>query len=228
MLIRKDLKNRLVRLKGNVLQNFNRLRSVESIFSSIYRNRRWGNEESVSGTGSRIHETRTIAEFLPAIIQRYSIRSLLDVPCGDFNWMKQVDLSAVEYYGADIVDALIRKNIKLYAAQRFNFFRADMIQDQLPRVDLIFSRDCLVHFSYHHIFETLDRIKESKSGFFLTTTFVEHSNVDIVTGSWRPINLQREPFCFPPPIELVNEGYHSSASGVADKSLALWRISDLP
>ena len=228
MLIRNGLKNRLIRLKGNVLQNFNRIRSVESIFSSIYTNHRWGGEESVSGNGSRIDETRVIAEYIPDLVQRYTIRSMLDIPCGDFNWMRYVDLLAVDYYGADIVDALVRTNIRRYAAKGVNFFRADMTKDHLPGVDLIFSRDCLVHLSYQHIFEAIDRVRESRSRFFLTTTFVEHSNVDIVTGSWRPINLQREPFCFPAPLEVVNEGYHGRESGVGDKSLALWRISDLP
>ena len=42
------------------------------------------------------------------------ITSVLDIPCGDFNWMQKVDLSNIEYIGADIVEELIKKNIEIY------------------------------------------------------------------------------------------------------------------
>jgi hypothetical protein len=35
---------------------------------------------------------------------------MLDAPCGDFNWMKEVDLSAVHYTGGDIVEPLVNSN----------------------------------------------------------------------------------------------------------------------
>ena len=227
-MIPKNVRYTLGRLRGNVLQNFNRIRSVEAIFSSIYRNHRWGDEESVSGRGSKIEQTKGIAILLPQLFRQYNIRNVLDIPCGDFNWMKYVDLSAVDYLGADIVPALISKNIRLYTAPHVEFFLADIIKDKLPRVDLVFCRDCLVHLSDKHIFTAIKNIKLSGAEFVLTTTFPRHSNFDIVTGNWRALNLQSEPFCFPPPLELFNEGYHSEETGISDKSLGLWRISDLP
>lgn len=42
------------------------------------------------------------------------------------------------------------------------------------------------------------------------------------------INLERAPFGFPPPLELVNEGCTEGDGRFADKSLALWRIAELP
>lgn len=165
---------------------------------------------------------------MPQIFHQYEIKSILDIPCGDFHWMQNVDLSAIEYNGADIVSDLIQNNVRGHTRDHINFFVANIIADKLPRVDMVFSRDCLVHFSDKHIFNAICNIKQSKSKFLLTTTFPDHSNSNIVTGSWRALNLQAEPFCLPPPIELFNEGFHVKGSGVSDKSLALWRISDLP
>ena len=227
-MIPKNVRYTLGRLRGNVLQNFNRLRSVEAIFTSIYNNHRWGDNESVSGTGSKIEQTKAIAAFMPRLFRKYNIRNVLDIPCGDFNWMQHVDLSAINYVGADIVPALISKNTRSYAAQHVNFFLADIITDKLPKVDLVFCRDCFVHFSDKHISAAIENIKKSGTELILTTTFPHHSNFDIVTGNWRPLNLQTEPFCFPQPLELFNEGFHPEKTGISDKSLALWRVSDLP
>src|SRR5688572_28441319 len=185
MLILKESKKRLTRLKANVLQNLNRMRSVEGVFASIHKNRRWGDSESVSGTGSKVEQTRKVAELLPQIFQQYEIKSILDIPCGDFHWMQNVDLSGVEDNGADIVPELIQNNAKSHARNYINFFVANLITDKLPCADLVFSRDCLVHSSDRHIFSTIRNIKESKSRFLLTTTFPDHTNSNIVTGSWR-------------------------------------------
>jgi hypothetical protein len=228
MQIQQKLRYHLIKLKGNILQNVNRARSVKSIFSSIYFNHRWGDGESVSGTGSKLEQTKTIAAHLPHLFRQYSIQKVLDVPCGDFNWMRHVDLSKVQYHGADIVAPLIQRNKQLHMSPQVNFFVADIIEDELPRADLILCRDCLVHFSYGHIKKAITNIKKSNSLFLLTTTFPKHENSDIVTGSWRPLNMETEPFCFPAPLELFNEGYHKGDSGISDKALALWRIADLP
>ena len=211
-----------------MLQNFNRLRSVEAIFTSIYNNHRWGDNESLSGTGSKIEQTKAIAVFVPQLFRKYAIRNVLDIPCGDFNWMQYVDLSTINYLGADIVRELISKNMRSYAEPHVNFFLADIITDKLPKVDLILCRDCLVHFSDKHIFAAIQNIKKSGTELILTTTFPHHSNFDIVTGNWRPLNLQTEPFCFPQPLEVFYEGFHPEKTGISDKSLALWRVSDLP
>src|SRR5690348_10569339 len=93
----RDRNYQLATLKGNILQSINRIRSVKAIFHSIYFNHRWGDGESVSGTGSKIDQTRTISTCLPEIFRRYNIQHLLDIPCGDFNWMSSVDLSSVQY-----------------------------------------------------------------------------------------------------------------------------------
>jgi hypothetical protein len=54
--------------------------------------------------------TETIRQTLPALLAELRVESMLDLPCGDFNWMKQVELPVSRYIGADIVEPLIAKN----------------------------------------------------------------------------------------------------------------------
>ena len=34
-------------------------------------------------------------DYLQDVIERYSVRSIVDVACGDWNWMRQIDLAAL-------------------------------------------------------------------------------------------------------------------------------------
>ena len=86
-------------------------KSIESTFSNIYLSNYWGSHESVSGKGSTLSQTYRIRESLPIILEKYRINSLLDIPCGDFNWLSQIDLNSFQYIGGDIVYEIIKKNI---------------------------------------------------------------------------------------------------------------------
>ena len=163
---------------------------------------------------------------LPIIIKEQNCSSLLDVPCGDFYWMKLVDLNIV-YIGGDIVATIIEKNQKQYSNQNRKFIKLDIVKDKLPGCDLLLCRDCLVHFSDQDVFKAIRNIKTSGIKFLLATTFFSRkNNINIPTGSWRPINLQLPPFNFPAPNKLVVE--KCPVEKYDDKSLGLWEITDLP
>jgi hypothetical protein len=90
---------------------------------------------------------------------------------------------------------------------------------------LIFVRDCFVHLSYKDIDSAIKNIKSSASKYLLTTTFTNHHlNVDILTGEWRPLNLQVQPFNFSTPILVINENCTEGNGEFIDKSMALWEI----
>jgi hypothetical protein len=40
-------------------------------------------------------------------MEAHDVKSLLDIPCGDFHWMRRVNLQGLSYVGADIVRELI-------------------------------------------------------------------------------------------------------------------------
>jgi hypothetical protein len=133
----------------------------------------------------------------------------------------------VSYIGADIVQELVEMNVQNRGeTPGRKFLKLDLVQDMLPRVDLVFCRDCLVHFSNTLVRQALNNIKASGARYVATTTFPNHQNgPDIVTGDWRPINLQAAPFSLPDPACLIAE--NSIGPPFADKSIGLWRTGDL-
>jgi hypothetical protein len=202
----------------------NRKRS-EDIFNEIYMNNLWGDNSSVSGPGSNMLETVVIREALPAMIKQYKISSILDIPCGDYYWMKDVDLTGVEYIGADLIQGIVHKN-EAYSDVRRSFVQLDVIESALPKVDLVFVRDCFVHLSLSDVSKALINIVGSNSKYLLTTTFPDkRKNNKILTGEWSPINLEEYPFNLPKPIFLLNEGHPSKE--YSDKSLGLWCVEDI-
>lgn len=202
-------------------------RSEESAFSKVYRNNEWWDGESKSGPGSSLTQTRRLREELPLLFKELGVRTLLDAPCGDFYWMKEVALD-VQYIGADIVREMIKDNRKKFKGRNRKFIVLDITKDKLPRVDLIFCRDALVHLSFDEVWLALRNFKRSGSTYLLTTTFTEwKASVDITTGNHRPLNLQLPPFNFPPPLRIINEGCTEQDGRFADKSQGLWKISEL-
>lgn len=143
--------------------------SVEEKFTEIYENNLWCSPESVSGGGSEMQNTKVIRKELPVLIQKFNIQSILDIPCGDYNWMKSVDLGNAFYIGADIVQPLVKRNKELY--NNIDFRLLDLTKDILPKVDLIFVRDCLGHLSNDNVLLALKNCKESGSKYLLATSF---------------------------------------------------------
>jgi hypothetical protein len=76
----------------------------------------------------------------------------------------------------------------------------------------------------------LKNMSRGGSSYLLTTTFPERkANRDIKTGQWRTLNLESDPFHFPPPKSLLVEHctQKTSRGEYKDKSLGLWKISDV-
>jgi len=195
------------------------------VFTEIYQNNEWRSRESVSGPGSELAQTERLRKELNRLMPKLTIKSMLDIPCGDFNWMQHVNLSDVDYIGADIVEKLIEKNTQ-DCKEKFQVL--DILQDPLPKCDLLFVRDCLVHFSFEDTFAALKNIKQSGAKYLLTTTFTKTSvNKNIVTGGWRIINLQAEPFNLPEPMLVINEHCMEDEGAYKDKSMALWDLASL-
>jgi glycosyltransferase involved in cell wall biosynthesis len=200
---------------------------MTNVFEDIYQKNVWGNSESHSGHGSSASATRFLRTALSQLLSDLGVKSMLDVPCGDFNWMRLLDLP-VDYFGADIVPQLIEANQRKYSRPGRAFTLLDVVKDPLPNSDLVFSRDLLVHLSEQDIRSALANIIESGAKYLVATTFTSRDkNVDIETGQWRPLNLQRPPFSFPPPLRLINERCEEGDGLWADKCLGVWDINDL-
>ncbi len=200
---------------------------MKQIFNFYYKTNQWKSKESASGTGSTLQQTKNIRKALLQFIHDYKITSILDIPCGDFYWMKELDLENIRYTGADIVEDLIEENQK-YKKDNLTFITLDLTQDKLPSADIILIRDCFVHFPFSSIFEALKNIARSRFKYLITTTFKQRFfNKDLLyPGPWRPLNLEIAPFHFSSPIQEIQEGCTESEGKYFDKTLSIWDISN--
>ena len=201
--------------------------SRKNQFTSIYNAGGFGSSPSLSGAGSDLVQTAIIRNKLPFLLNTYEVKSMLDIPCGDWYWLKHVDLTGIQFIGADLVDELIAVNNK-YANDKKSFTVLDLVKDNLPLVDLIFCRDCLIHLKFSDCELAIENIIKSGGKWLLTTTYNSIPiNEELGVMFFRPINLQLPPFNFPAPIEIINEGCTEMNGLFSDKSLGLWRIADL-
>lgn len=202
------------------------------IFTKIYEkdlfNQRSSNDNNVSksGSGSDLEQTKEIIKHLPLLLKKYNVKSVLDVPCGDFYWMQHVNLEGVNYIGSDIVKKVVQTNNDKFQNDTVKFIELDIINDDIPTVDLILCRDLLVHLKNDQILEALKNIKRSNCKYLLTTSFKNTAkNIDNEKiGFWRPINLELEPFNLENPIDSIFENCTEANGKHNDKYLLLYQL----
>ena len=207
-----------------------KLSSNKKRFSEIYKKKLWGDGESVSGNGSSYESTKAIRNWLVANIPKLNLTTIVDAPCGDFHWMKEV-VSKVDftYKGFDIVEPLIKKNQDCYATNKVTFEVADICEDTLPNCDLLIVRDILFHLSLTNISKFLKNIASVKYRYLITTNYRvrdDFSNKDIRSGDFRIISLLHPPFNFREKdiYERIDEGL----DGMESRELLIFKKEDVP
>src|SRR5262245_29984071 len=228
-------KNR-VRPPAPAQQNFASRRSefaslpLDQRFERIFRTNLWGADDSRSGLGSELEATADLRAALPGLLARHQAQSLLDIPCGDFNWLSTLGLQ-LPYTGADIVRTIVDANERRFGGPGTGrrFLHLDLTSDPLPQADVVLCRDCLVHLSVGNIFRAFANIRRSGARYLLTTTFLDHDeNADIDDGDWRILNLEKAPFNLPAPVDVLIEGCLEGEGAYSDKALGLWDVTVLP
>jgi len=199
--------------------------SLEVIFKHIYDTHFWGGI-SRSGAGSDLEQTKVIRKELPKLLKELNVMTMLDISCGDFYWMKEINLDFIQYIGVDIVKDIIEINKKKYSNPNKKFIKLDITKDSIPKVDFILCRYLLQHLSQENIWKAINNIKKSKSKYLLTTVATRtKENVDINDGAYRPLNLLMPPFSFPEPQKMIDE--KCTIPQCKDMMLFLWKISEL-
>jgi hypothetical protein len=195
----------------------------KQVFTNIFKRNWWNNSESRSGWGAELKRTVTIRAELQAFVQRHSVQSLLDAPCGDFHWMRNVQWpSGFRYVGADIVQDLIAENARKYPDHEF--MELDVLRDALPNVDAWLARDLMIHFPDDAVHIAIDQFRRSTMRYLLATTYPNaRRNVDIRFGQVRHLNLCAAPFSLPPPAEILREDDDPDTGRV----IGVWRRSDI-
>lgn len=188
----------------------------------FYGNAQWPprmeRKKSASGRGSDLGgSTETSLLILKETIAKYHVRSMIDIPCGDVNWIFdsfETDTLPV-YVGLDIVHPVIGVNEMRFAHHSNKVFSYwDATECVLPQFqkggggggeqqqpfDLVHVRDVIQHMPQERGIQFFCNIFRSGAKRLLTTTFPQSDNQIPATmeeGGFYHNNLSMEPFGFP-------------------------------
>ncbi len=178
-------------------------------------------QESRSGIGSSAAVTAGLLERIVAAMKHLAAESLVDVGCGDWNWMKRGTLDFA-YTGVDLVPEVIQENQR-HARRGVSFAVCNAIAGPIPSADVALCREVLFHLSFADARAVVRNIKAAARYLLATTDLDLWCNSDIQTGDFRRINLLRRPFGFPAPLGLVPD-----RGLVAARYLGVWETGSLP
>ena len=206
--------------KSNIVENF-----TETFEANL-----WGDAESKSGSGSRLESTARVRQELQTLFADFGIHTVADLGCGDFNWMRHVDLQGICYTGLDVVDSMVLSHIKNYSRENISFKVTDLTRGPIDKYDLVMLRDVLVHLTLEDCFHVLTNVVESGSRYLLATSFTDdriNNDLKYSAEEWRTLSLHKYPFNFPAPIRVLNEDCQEGGGLYNDKSLLLWEVNTI-
>jgi SAM-dependent methyltransferase len=202
-------------------------KDIKDVFAEIYRENFWLGTKSRSGQGSTLVTTAVIREELPQLFDMFKIETILDAGCGDYYWMRTVDMKSRLYFGVDIVPEMIEKNREHFADDNHHFLCLNLAEDLLPRVDMVICRDVLAHLDAQTVCKVLRNLKASGSTFLLATTHETGKNRSIIPGNHYPYDLTVAPFNLSEPLILIKETTAEDSSLQDKKAMGLWLLQDL-
>ena len=175
-------------------------------FAAVFDQKLWGEEGTISGPGSHKDNPMAISALsaLETVIETYSIQSIADIPCGDFNFLSPLTRKYpnIKYVGYDIVQAIVEKNRCNHPSLRFDVF--DIVSDIPPTSDLIFTKELLIHLNNDHVMAAIENMRKSGAKYLLASnSFGVQKNEELTNdtlGYARPIDLIKAPFNFPDPL----------------------------
>ena len=187
-------------------------------FTRIYKQKLWlrvnptiNSDKSLSGQGSTLESTAVFRQELERFLLQVDARRLLDVPCGDFNWMKSVKFPpGLEYIGGDIVPSLVARLNKIHgrldntSPRIFRVF--DLTTEPFDAADVWLCKDCVQHLSNKDIISALRNFGASSVKYALISNHTDiEENLDIPTGAFRHVDLTLPPFNLPRPLAKLSD-----------------------
>jgi hypothetical protein len=121
---------------------------MDAVFTDVYARGVWG---VGSGGGSTPEHCAPLRDFLIDYLRSAGAASLVDLGCGDMQWMPAVvRATGVSYTGVDCVAPLLERHRATYGAEpAFSFVHADVAgapPGTLPTGDVYFTKDVLQHW----------------------------------------------------------------------------------
>lgn len=164
---------------------------LQNIFDRIYLTDKWNGG---SGPGSHPSNTSKYVKFLNSFIRENSIKSILDIGCGDWQLMSMIDLSGVRYKGID-VSPVATAFAKSKAPSGFDISTQN-IEDITESFDLVHIKDVLQHLEFSECRRILEIISTRHKSALVVNEHPAASN-DIKNGGYRPLSIVAEPICCP-------------------------------
>jgi len=153
------------------------------------------------------------------IFDKLKIKSVLDCGCADHHWLSKFDWTGIEYMGIDIVPELIGQNKKNFPDK--TFINANIVEYNLPKIDLIFIRDVFTHLRLKDCLQIVENVINSGSKYLMISSSSGNINHNSRCLVLNPRNLKIDPFNFPEPIHSIKdkgkEGYY----------MGVWRVDEL-
>ena len=163
------------------------------IFNTIYKQKIWAG--GTSGSGSNPAILQGYMSFLEKFIRDNKITSIADIGCGDWQYMRLVNLKGVTYTGYDVASPVIEANQQKFSAPNIDFVLYDGNFAEIKAADLAICKDVLQHLPNKNIFNFIENIKKFK--YVLVANDIADNmttNVDIPMGQCRPLDLRLPPF----------------------------------
>lgn len=158
-------------------------------------------EESLCGSGSWKRQAGDAREFIQDKIIEHQYESILDLGCGDWNWMEEIDFQGAQYLGIDCDEQMIQDNSRKYGSEQIRFQVGDIFSIDLPEVDLVICRDVLFHVRQELSSSLIEKLKTRNRLHFISTSFnQEKKNQEprkyckLEGWGYYRINLLTEPF----------------------------------
>mmetsp|Transcript_43948 Transcript_43948/g.73251 ORF Transcript_43948/g.73251 Transcript_43948/m.73251 type:complete len:635 (+) Transcript_43948:180-2084(+) len=206
----------------------------KELFEVIWKENHWGDkgeyEDPRSGQGSTLFSTLNVRKGLIEFINKFNIKSMIDVPCGDMTWMPEVlkEVHLESYLGVDIVQEMIDQNKERFASLPFMKFEVlDAVKDPLPKADVIFVRELFQHMLRDTARQAIENMRKSGSRWLVATSFQNtYDNWDTTAMKTKmdmfiywPWNLELAPFEIGKPLFAIPDYHRGMVMG-------LWLLND--
>ena len=129
-------------------------------FQELYDKNCWGNNcKDVKVYDKMTYDTRYYMRTIQDVIEKYNIKNILDIGCGNWELMKfnnkYYEDNNIKYLGTDIVDNNIIRNNLLYKNEVVEFKSLGFIQADF---DLVIIKDVIQHYDTEEAIEMIKKL----------------------------------------------------------------------
>lgn len=120
--------------------------SYEKRFREVYAKRLWQTAGVLSGDGSQVKNTASVADWLDSLPEQ-GMKTILDMGCGDLEWVsrrKVITEGRLDYFGVDVVPELIGHHLRVFPW--FKGEARDMEAMVKISADVVILKDVLFHY----------------------------------------------------------------------------------